>query len=237
MGIRTLVFSEQTEHLRASVERFSAEIADYRRQGKRVIASSSFQTQSMPLLQLIAAQDEAIPVYFLDTGFHFPETLSFRDTVIDELGLSVHSIESAIPKVAQRTTSGLFLWAEDTTRCCATNKTAVMDPILAAADIWISGVRRDQSSTRAGFARTMSGPHDTTRLHPLLDWTKRDVWRWIADNDLPRHPLELKGYDSIGCQPCTIAPDPFGERSGRWDGQAKTECGLHTTLVGSTLVS
>ncbi len=235
----TELLDRTSETLRDDISTFFNDLARFADDGQRVIASSSFQTQSMPMLHLLSLAPEPVPIYFLDTGFHFPETLAFRDVVSDHLALDVHILESSVPKVAQRTDGGRFFWTEDTERCCAINKTAPMEPVLAGTDVWITGVRRDQGPTRAAFDREMLGAHGIVRYHPMLEWTKRDVWKWVSDHDLPRHPLELQGYDSIGCQPCTMAPDPFGERSGRWNGQFKTECGLHTTLAaaGQTPIS
>jgi phosphoadenosine phosphosulfate reductase len=197
-----------------------------------VIVSSSFQTQSMPLLHMVSQLPDRLPVYFLDTGFHFPETLEFRDQVADQLGLDLRILEASVTKQAQRTSSGIFLWAENPARCCTLNKTLPMQPVLAGCDVWITGVRRDQSTVRNDFAKELPGPHDTVRYHPMLEWTRADVWRYIGEHDLPRHPLELVGYDSIGCAPCTTRPS-LDDRSGRWQGQNKTECGLHTDLVAS----
>lgn len=207
----------------------------HRESGQRIIASSSFQTQSMPLLHLLSIHAPEVPVYFLDTGFHFSETLRFRDLVGKELGLDIRSVRSAVPLAGQRTTSGMFLWSENTQRCCEVNKTVPMEPVLAAADVWITGVRRDQSSVRANFELESPGPQETIRLHPMLEWSRADIWRYVAEFDLPRHPLELLGYDSIGCQPCTARPSLDGdERGGRWEGQNKVECGLHTALAPSS---
>lgn len=214
------------------IQPFADRLRDHAEAGRVVVASSSFQTQSMPLLHLIAELAPATPVHFLDTGFHFPETLEFRDLVTERLGLNTVVLESSIPKIAQRTSSGMFLWTENTARCCQINKTLPMEPVLSAADVWITGVRRDQSSVRNSFEFESPGPHGVIRMHPMLEWTKQDIWRYVAEHDLPRHPLELLGYDSIGCAPCTMAPSLDGERSGRWFGQSKVECGLHTELAG-----
>ncbi len=215
----------------ALIEPFTERLRHHTEAGRVIVTSSSFQTQSMPLLHLIAELAPTVPVHFLDTGFHFPETLEFRDQVTERLGLNTVILESPIPKIAQRTSSGMLLWTENTTRCCQINKTLPMEPVLAAADVWITGVRRDQSAVRKSFEFESPGPHSVTRMHPMLEWTRADVWGYIAEYDLPRHPLELLGYESIGCAPCTQAPSLDGERAGRWFGQSKVECGLHTELA------
>jgi len=207
----------------------------HRDHDRSIVASSSFQTQSMPLLHLLSIHAPEVPVYFLDTGFHFSETLRFRDVVGKQLGLDIRSVRSTVPLAGQRTTSGMFLWSENTQRCCEVNKTLPMEPVLAGADVWITGVRRDQSSVRSAFELEAPGPQRTTRLHPMLEWTRSDIWRYVAEFDLPRHPLEQLGYESIGCQPCTARPSLDGEeRAGRWEGQNKNECGLHTVLATSS---
>lgn len=215
------------------IKPFRERLDHHRKNGRSIIASSSFQTQSMPLLHLLSVHAPEVPVYFLDTGFHFSETLRFRDVVARELGLDVRSTHSTVPLSGQRTSTGMFLWSENTERCCEVNKTLPMEPVLAGADVWITGVRRDQSSVRASFDFEAPGPHGVTRLHPMIEWTRSDIWSYVAEHDLPRHPLELLGYDSIGCQPCTARPSLGDERGGRWDGQNKTECGLHTALAAS----
>ena len=218
-------------HLTPHIEEFASYLDQARRESATVVASSSFQTQSMPLLHLISLFGQDIPVHFLDTGFHFAETLAFRNEVRDALGIRVVVLESSIPLISQRTSSGMMLWAQSTQRCCHLNKVLPLEPILAGADVWITGVRKDQSAERSAFEFEMPGANGVTRIHPMLNWTKPDVWRWISEFDLPRHPLELVGYDSIGCSPCTVKPSLDDERGGRWEGQNKTECGLHTTLA------
>jgi len=223
--------------LSPAVERLSIDVKTkvrkYLNAGKRVVASSSFQTHSIPMLSLLASVDRTIPVCFLDTGFHFPETLKYRDEVTEHLGLSLRNLTAAIPKSQQRTTAGLLLFTSDPDYCCALNKTLPMETVLAENDVWITGVRGDQSNTRAGFVEEMPGPFGTTRFHPMLGWTKGDIWNYVSHHDLPRHPLGELGYESVGCVPCTRAPSLDGEeRDGRWSGLNKSECGLHTELIG-----
>lgn len=229
--VSTMAFHSEVDDL---VDPFINRLAELRAGKHRIIASSSFQTQSVPLLHLISLHAPETPVYFLDTGFHFPETLEYRDEVSARLNINTVSIQSPVVKTGQLTTCGRLMFTHDPENCCYLNKTLPMEPVLAGADYWITGVRKDQSKVRASFEFESRGPNGVTRLHPMLNWTKRDIWRYVKEHDLPRHPLELKGYDSIGCSPCTQIPvlGDEGNRGGRWRGQKKTECGLHTTLGG-----
>lgn len=201
-------------------------------EGRTIGATSSFQTQSIPLLHILARVPD-VELFFLDTGYHFPQTLRFRDRVVDELGLHVTNVRPSTPKSQQRDAEGALLFASDPDHCCHLNKTDPMANVTAGLDIWISGVRRDQNPNRATFDEVMYAPDGTIRYHPMLDWTRAEVWRYVTDHQLPRHPLELEGYESIGCAPCTRRPtlDDGDGRASRWSGMAKTECGLHVELV------
>ena len=106
-----------------------------------------------------------------------------------------------------------------------------MQPLLERFDIWVNGVRADQNANRKNLNVFENTPQGGTRFHPMLDWSKQEIWQYIGIMDLPRHPLDAKGYVSIGCEPCTMKPTMGDEREGRWVGQNKTECGLHTELV------
>ncbi len=215
----------------AQVELFRAKVDAYRARGLKVFASSSFQTHSIPMLHLVSRFAPEVPVYFLDTGFHFAETLAYRDQVVRALGLRLVIVRSPVPKLQQRDPAGQFWFATDPDYCCYLNKTLPLEPVLAEFDVWMSGVRRDQGATREAFAHEAPGPFKTIRFHPMLDWDRRLVWQYVADFDIPRHPLEAQGYGSVGCEPCTRPALPGDDRSGRWFGLAKTECGLHTELV------
>ncbi|RFF27874.1 MULTISPECIES: phosphoadenylyl-sulfate reductase [unclassified Wenzhouxiangella] len=209
------------------LERLSA----FRAEGKRIFVSSSFQTQSLPLLHIVSRHGAGIPVVFLDTGYLFPETLTFRDAVAEQLGLEVINVRPSVPKSQQRTADGRLLFAADTDKCCALNKVEPLAPYLRAYDIWMSGVRADQSAVRSGFAKEQEGPHGIVRYHPMLDWTAREIYAYREAHDLPEHPLQQQGYLSIGCMPCTRPISAMADdRDGRWSGQSKTECGLHTDL-------
>ena len=139
------------------VERIHQKLGAYRDEGKRVFVSSSFQTHSIPLLHILSSFDNAIPVYFLSTGFHFPETLAFRDEISERLGLNLINLESQIAKVDQRDPTGQFYYASDPDRCCYINKVLPLEPVLQSHDVWISGVRRDQTAFRKGTCRRRVG--------------------------------------------------------------------------------
>jgi phosphoadenosine phosphosulfate reductase len=211
------------------VQRIHQHLEGYRSAGKTMFVSSSFQTHSIPLLHILASWDPTLPVYFLHTGFHFPETLTYRDTIAQQLGIEVRNIASPVSKMAQRDAQGRFFFTSDPDRCCYLNKVLPLEPLLMQYDVWISGVRRGQTSHRNALAVEEPGAHNTLRYHPILDWTSKDIFDYRKAFDLPEHPLDAQGYLSIGCAPCTRKFDPhLGERSGRWQGQTKEECGIHT---------
>ncbi len=198
-----------------------------------VVASSSFQSQSLPLLHMLS-QIGSIPVYFIDTGYHFPDTHRFRQQLSELLDLEVVAISSPISKSQQRSPDGRLLFASDPDYCCQINKTAPMERVASEADVWITGVRRDQNANRSQLEPVMQGPGRSRRFHPMLDWDARSIWAYIRHHGLPRHPLEDAGYLSIGCAPCTrrVSAESLDDpRADRWFGIAKTECGLHVDLV------
>jgi phosphoadenosine phosphosulfate reductase len=197
-----------------------------------MFASSSFQTRSIPMIHALARMAPEVPVYFLDTGFHFPETLAYRDRMAQWLGIRVVSVRSPIAKFQQRDAAGQFWFATDPDYCCYLNKTLPLEPVLAEFDVWISGVRRDQNENRSAFAHEAQGPLGCLRFHPMLDWDGPMVSAYLRDFAVPPHPLDERGYASIGCEPCTRRVESGDERDGRWFGLRKTECGLHTDLVG-----
>lgn len=208
----------------------------YRSRGLRLFTTSSFQTGSVALLHILSRVGPDVPVYFLDTGYHFPETLRWRDELARSLRLDVRSVRSTVPRIQQRDNNGRLLFASDPDWCCHLNKVEPMEPLLQAHDVWINGVRAGQSAVRAQMGVEQPTRHGCLRYHPLLSWTSRMIWDYREAHDLPPHPLEAQGYFSIGCAPCTRSPDgshDLDDRSGRWTGMHKTECGLHTDLGGT----
>ena len=213
-------------------EEIELQLKKYKKEGKKLFSTSSFQTHSLVMLHIISRVDNSIPVYFLNTGYHFPETVAFKDQVASEFGLLVKEVKSSMPRYMQKDHEGRLLFTSDPDHCCYINKTAPTEHLLRNHDIWINGVRADQSAVRKSMKVEQPAPFDTMRFHPMLDWSIKEIYSYIREHNLPRHPLDAKGYLSIGCEPCTRRLDPeMQEREARWYGMNKVECGLHTDLV------
>ena len=206
-------------------------IQEYKQDGKKLFATSSFQTHSIVLLHIISRIDPTIPIYFINTGFLFPDTIKYKDQLAKEFGLNIIDAKSSVPKSQQKDSFGNLLFASDPDYCCFLNKIQPLDPILAENDVWINGVRADQTEIRKAMNMEEKSKFGSLRFHPMLDWTKQEVYAYIREYKLPKHPLDLKGYMSIGCEPCTRKVILGDERSSRWYGLNKTECGLNTDLV------
>lgn len=214
------------------VERISRKLEEYKSAGKKAFISSSFQTHSLPLLHIISRFDKDIPVYFLNTGFHFPETISFRHEIEKLFGLNVIDLVSPVSKTGQRDEQGKFFFANNPDHCCYLNKVLPLEPVIEKHDIWISGVRRDQTKFRSQLQEEEILNDGKLRYHPMLDWTSKMIWEYRKEFNLPQHPLEAKGFLSIGCMPCTRSVEESGEdRGGRWAGMSKEECGIQTEFV------
>jgi len=218
------------------LEAIREQMQGYRHQGLRVFATSSFQTQSLVLLDVLARVAPETPIYFLNTGYHFAETLEFRDQVAERLGLRVITLSSDVPRLQQRGADARALYVGDPDHCCELNKVRPLDPILAGHDVWVSGVRADQTAHRAGMREEQPTRFGALRYHPLLGWDRARVAAYLRERGLPRHPLDAQGYANVSCRPCTRRLDleaDFDPRTGRWYGLRKTECGLHLEPGGS----
>ena len=192
-----------------------------------IVASSSFQTQSVPLLHLISRTCPGLPVLFLDTGFHFPETISFRDQLVASLGINLRVLQSRIARETFMRCYGT-LYRSDPDLCCYLNKVEPLARALAGQRAWIAGIRRDQTVARRDARILDRGADGVYKISPLAGWTADDVDDYIRSHGLPVHPLTRQGYPSIGCKPCTRAVVAVGDvRSGRWAETVKTECGIH----------
>lgn len=188
---------------------------------------SSFGAESVVMLSLIAEVDPSLPIVFIDTGMHFPQTLDYKDEVIDRLGLT--GVREITPNETERKVLDPknMLWKADADACCALRKVRPLEPALEGFGAWITGRKRFHGGARMSLP-VFEYADGRYKVNPLASWTQADVDAYLAEKDLPRHPLVSQGYPSIGCWPCTKpAADPSDPRSGRWAGQQKTECGLH----------
>lgn len=216
------------------IELIEHQLQRYRNNGLRMFTSSSFQTHSTVLLHIISQVDPTIPVFFLNTGFHFPETMQYKDTITKLFGIQTIELTASTPKIMQVDDHGRFLFTSDPDYCCYLNKIQPLEPALDFYDIWINGVRADQNANRATFHMEEKTSRKAMRYHPMLDWSGKEIYDYIRTWKIPKHPLDEKGYMSIGCEPCTrrINPEQMAdERQARWYGMSKTECGLHTELI------
>ncbi len=189
-------------------------------------------TQSMAnstLAHLVAEVAPSIPIVFLDTGYHFPETLQTRDQLVERTGVTLVNLTPALSIEQQDAEFGPELYLRDPDRCCQIRKVRPMDEFIAGYDVWITGMRLAAAPHRA---ERKVIEFDTRRhvikVNPLLYWSDDDLLKFTLENDVTVNPLLYDGYPSIGCQPCTRrvegSTDP---RAGRWAGSGKLECGLH----------
>jgi phosphoadenosine phosphosulfate reductase len=190
----------------------------------------SFQTECMALVHMVTRQRPDIPVLFLDTGYHFAETYEYRDRMSSLLNLNLINLRPRITVAEQEGQFGI-LYQSAPDRCCGIRKVEPLFTGLDRYDVWFTGLRRDQSPTRANLreADDFRLPSGKTlyKVSPLVDWTGRDTWSYLKEHNIPVLPLYEHGYTSIGCEPCTSLPvDPDNPRSGRWAGR-KLECGIH----------
>jgi phosphoadenosine phosphosulfate reductase len=200
----------------------------------RVALVSSFGAESAVLLHLVAQAAPDTSVLFLDTGKHFPETLSYRDELTVRLGLTnLVVLEPAQSDLLARDESGLR-WSYDPDGCCELRKVRPLAAALARFDASLTGRKAFQSDTRANLPRFEIDQSDTAgrlKINPLIDWQAADLSAYIAAHDLPAHPLVAAGFPSIGCSPCTTKVEPGEDpRAGRWKGWDKTECGIHAPV-------
>lgn len=172
------------------------------------------------LIDIATKVDPAIEVVFIDTGYHFPETIETVERIRRHYGLNLR-IMTVAPHDEE-------LWVKDPENCCSAVKVGQLDRALNGKAAWMSGLRRDEAATRANAPIVGRDPRGLIKVNPIANWTRLDCDGYLADNNVPHNPLLDQGYASIGCWPCT-SPVAEGEdaRSGRWAGSAKTECGLH----------
>ena len=193
----------------------------------RIGLVSSFGTEAAVLLHMVGRIDPYVPVIFLDTWKHFPETLAYRQELIERIGLC--NIQTVMPRPAKLKADDPKgdLHSRNPDLCCHVRKTQPMLSALRSLDCWITGRKRGQAETRTDMD-LFETQDRWIKVNPLIDWTPEDVDAYFSDHDLPQHPLKAQGYLSIGCAPCTRAVKPGEDaRAGRWADSDKTECGIH----------
>jgi phosphoadenosine phosphosulfate reductase len=201
-----------------------------RRFADRFTMATAFGPEGMVLIHLLAEVAPETPIFNLDTGYQFKETLELRDEVARRYGIEVELKQPALSVAEYEKQNGGPLYKTNPDRCCFDRKITVLKEAIAGMHAWASAIRRDQSEDRAKAPIVgWDAKFGLVKVSPLANWTKKDVWGLITEHDIPYNPLHDQGYPSIGCWPCTRAI-LFGEdeRAGRWSGTAKTECGLHT---------
>lgn len=197
----------------------------------KLTMATAFGPEGCAILHMLAEIEPRVRVFNLDTGYQFAETLQLRDRIAERYGLEVELVRPETTVAEYEALHGGPVYTHDPDRCCFDRKVAQLRRAVEGYEAWISSIRADQSAHRArasvvGWDRKFN----LVKLNPLLRWTHRDVWAFVVANDVPYNPLHDRGYPSIGCWPCTraVQPGESDERAGRWAGQAKTECGLHS---------
>jgi phosphoadenosine phosphosulfate reductase len=205
------------------------------RNAGRPCLTCSFQAEDMIVLHALRKLRPEIPVLFLETGYHFRETLEYRDRMTREWQLNLVNVLPGTSLEEHEAANGK-LYRTHPDQCCRIRKVEPLLRALADYEIWFTGLRREQSPTRAGLmpleTHTLPGGKELLKVSPLAHWTWKDVWSYVRVNEIEVLPLYDRGYPSIGCEPCTALPSDAGNlRSGRWGGQ-KLECGIHTFDAG-----
>lgn len=216
-----LAAAQPAEILRWAVEQFHP----------RLTMATAFGPEGCVILHLLAGIEPRVRVFNLDTGYQFAETLQLRDRIAQRYGIEVELVRPALSVPEYEAAHGGPVYPTEPDRCCRDRKIVPLRSAVAGYDAWISAIRADQSSHRAqAHVVGWDAKFGLVKVNPLLRWTHRDVWAFIVANDVPYNPLHDHGYPSIGCWPCTraVQAGETDERAGRWAGQAKTECGLHS---------
>jgi phosphoadenosine phosphosulfate reductase len=197
----------------------------------RIAIASAFQAEGTVVMHLATQIRPDIPILFLETGFHFAETLAFKQRLKELFDLNVVDLTGEYTVDSQAERFGPRLYERDPDLCCRLNKVEPFNVALREYDAWVTGMRRDSAWTRAKSSLVMchevSPGHPIVRVNPIANWTQRDAWAYLKEHGIPHNPLYDLGYASIGCAPCTRMVFPGeDERAGRWSGTGKIECGI-----------
>lgn len=197
--------------------------------GNSVAISSAFGAEGMVLIDMASRVHKNFRLFTIDTEFLFPETYSLMDRIEEKYGIAIEKVYSVLSPEAQERAHGAELWSRDPDRCCNLRKVEPLRRKLSELNAWVTSIRRDQTSARSGARRIeWDAKFGLVKINPIVDWTSKQVWRYIHDHDVPFNELHNQDYPSIGCTHCTRAVRPGEDpRAGRWPGFSKTECGLH----------
>jgi phosphoadenosine phosphosulfate reductase len=205
--------------------------------GSRAAIGTSFQGAGLVAMHTAYANEFRFPVFTIDTGLLFPETLALKSQIERRLGLTIESLHPEQTVEQQSADLGPELWKNKPDLCCSLRKVIPLQKKLATLDVWITGLRRQQNETRESTRIVELYHFDVLRdryiikLNPMAAWSRDRVQAYIKEHDLPANALAAQGYRSIGCQPCTRpVAEGESERAGRWTGFDKSECGIHTFL-------
>jgi phosphoadenosine phosphosulfate reductase len=198
----------------------------------RLGIASAFQAEGTCVIHMATRIRADVPILFLETGFHFAETLAFKNQLTEMFDLNVVDLVGDETVDSQAEKYGPRLYERDPKLCCDLNKVVPFDRALRGMDGWITSLRRDSAWTRMNTPivdQSETEPGNwLVRINPMANWTRPQVWRYLKQEGIPHHPLYNLGYSSIGCAPCTRMVFPGeDERAGRWSGIMKTECGIH----------
>lgn len=208
--------------------------------GEKAALASSFGAEDVVLIDVVSRIGAPFAVFTLDTDFLFSETYELISRIEEKYGISVERLRPQLTPESQARKFGDELWKTQPDLCCQIRKVEPLTQRLKASSAWITGIRREQSPTRANARKLeWDAKFGLVKLNPIADWTEIQVWEYIHSRNVPYNPLHDRGYPSIGCTHCTRAVLPGEDpRAGRWSGFAKTECGLHVvqTAEGPKLV-
>jgi phosphoadenosine phosphosulfate reductase len=213
----------------------------WERFGSRAAIGTSFQGAGLVMMHLARTHGFGFPVFTLDTGLLFSETVDLKKRLEEFFGYRIESLEPDLSVQQQAAAHGAELWKRDPDLCCTMRKVLPLQSKLADLDCWITGLRRQQSETRSEvgvvevYTLDEATGRDLVKLSPMAGWTRESVWEYIRKHQIPFNPLHDRGYSSIGCWPCTKQSGVGdNERAGRWLGFKKVECGIHTFLAKKT---
>jgi phosphoadenosine phosphosulfate reductase len=199
--------------------------------GPHVTVATSLGPQSLVLLDMLHSLGLELPAFFLDTSLLFAETYALRRRIEERYGVRIEAVRPREDLSSQAARHGSRLWQRDPDLCCAIRKVEPLRRHLATKAAWITGLRRDQSRARQSVAHIAWDPDNGLwKLNPLVRWTRAEVDTYLRERGVPTNELLTQGYRSVGCRPCTTPSSDSDERSGRWAGSTKTECGIHGRL-------